>query len=243
MKGVVLAGGKGTRLYPLTKVVNKNILPVYNQPLIYYPLLTLKQAGITDILIISGPDHSEHFSDLLEDGKELGLHLSYMVQKEPLGIAHGLGLARDFVGGDTVVLILGDNIYEDDMSEAVEDFVKQKRGAKIAIKEVPDPERFGVVDFSEDGSTIIDIEEKPKKPKTNFIITGFYICDNRAFDLTRELKLSTRGEYEITDLLKFYMNEGTLSHKKLEGEWIDAGTFDSLLEANNFIANKVKNQM
>lgn len=240
MKGIILAGGRGSRLYPLTKVVNKNILPVYDQPLIYYPLSTLKNAGVEDILIISGPDHSGHFKDLLEDGRELGARLSYTIQKEPLGIAHGLSLAQDFAAGESITLILGDNIYEDDLRHAVEDFRKEERGAKIVIKEVPDPKRFGVVALSEDRKKIIDIEEKPETPKTNLIITGFYVCDSRIFDVIRGLEPSPRGEYEITDVLKWYMKEGTLSYVKIEGEWIDAGTFDSLLRANNFIASKRK---
>ncbi len=242
MKGVILAGGRGSRLYPLTKVVNKNILPVYDQPLIYYPLFTLKNAGIEDILIISGPDHSGHFADLLEDGGELGVRLSYTIQKDPLGIAHALSLAEEFAGGESIALVLGDNVYEDDLRNAVEDFLREERGAKIIIKEVPDPHRFGVVAFSKDRKRIVDIEEKPANPKTNFIITGFYVFDNRIFDIIKGLSPSLRGEYEITDALKWYMNEGTLTHHTIIGEWIDAGTFDSLLKANNFIAGKKRNE-
>ena len=238
MKGVILAGGKGTRLYPLTKVVNKNILQIYDKPLIYYPILTLRDAGIKDILVISGPGHAGQFLDLLGSGKELEVDLSYDIQEEPKGIPHGLAIAEDFADEEPVALILGDNIYEDNLKEAVDDFKKQGKGAKVALKQVHDPERFGVAEL--DGDKIINIVEKPKKPKSNWIVAGLYLYDNRVFDFIRKLKLSIRGEYEITDLNNKYLKEGTLSGYKLKGEWIDAGTFDSLLKANNFIAEKEK---
>jgi len=239
MKGAVLAGGKGTRLYPLTKVVNKNILPIYDKPLIYYPILTLRDAGIKDILIISGPGHAGQFLDLLGSGKELGVDLSYDIQEEPKGIAHGLAVAEDFADNGPIALILGDNIYEENLKKAVGDFKKQgSKGARIILKQVPDPKRFGVVEFK--GDKLVGIEEKPEKPKSNWMVTGFYLYDKRVFDLIRALKPSARGEYEITDLNKVYLKQGALSYYKTKGEWIDAGTFDSLLKANNFIAEKMK---
>jgi glucose-1-phosphate thymidylyltransferase len=241
MKGVVLAGGKGTRLMPLTKVINKNILPVYNKPLIYYPIFTLRDAGIKEILIISGPGAAGQLLDLLGSGKELGVDLSYDIQEEPKGIAHGLAIAEDFADNGKIVLILGDNIFEDNLAKAVKDFEKQEKGAKIIIKQVPDPERFGVIKFK--GDKIVDIIEKPKRPPTNWMVTGFYLYDNRVFDIIRKLKPSARGEYEITDVNNFYLKEGTLTYQKIRGRWIDAGTFNSLLEANNFIAKKSKHEI
>jgi len=234
MKGVVLAGGKGTRLYPLTKVVNKNILPIYNKPLIYYPILTLRDAGIKEILIISGPGHAGQFLDLLGSGKELNVDLSYDIQEEPKGIAHGLAVAEDFADEGPVALILGDNIYEDNLKKAVDDFKEQEKGAKVILKRVSDSRRFGVAEIA--GNKIINITEKPKKPKSNWIVTGFYLYDKRAFNIIKNLKPSNRGEYEITDLNKYYLKEGTLTHYKTKKEWIDAGTFDSLLRANKLIA-------
>ncbi len=238
MKGVIIAGGKGTRLYPLTKVVNKNILQVYDKPLIYYPILTLRDAGIKDILLISGPGHAGQFLDLLGSGKELGVDLSYDIQEEPKGVAHCIAVAEDFADKGPIAVILGDNIYEDNLKEAIDDFKKQGKGAKVALKQVHDPERFGVAELGKD--KIVSIVEKPKKPKSNWIVVGFYLYDNRVFDVIRTLKLSDRGEYEITDLNNKYLKEGTLTGYKLKGEWIDAGTFDSLLRANKFIAEKAK---
>ena len=239
MKGVILAGGKGTRLYPLTKVVNKNILPIYDKPLIYYPILTLRDAGIKEILIISGPGHAGQFLDLLGSGKELGVDLTYDIQEEPKGIAHGLGIAEDFADNGPIALILGDNIYEENLKQAVDDFKNQKTGAKVILKQVPDPERFGVAEF--DGEKIIQIVEKPTKPKSNWIVTGFYMYDKQVFDIIKSLKPSARGEYEITDVNNWYLEKGLLTYYKTTGEWIDAGTFDSLLKANNFVAQKTKN--
>jgi len=237
MKGVILAGGKGTRLLPLTKVINKNILPVYNKPLIYYPILTLKEAGVEDILIISGPGHAGQFLDLLGSGSALGVDLSYDIQEEPKGIAHGLAIAEDFADNGQIAFILGDNIFEDCLKKAVDDFKKQAKGAKIAIKQVPDPERFGVVKFNQK-EQIVKIIEKPKNPPTNWMVTGFYLYDHRVFDFIRQMKPSKRGEYEITDLNNHYIQEGTLTYQKIRGKWLDAGTHDSLLEANIFIAKK-----
>ncbi len=236
MKGVVLAGGFGTRLMPLTKVVNKQILPVYNKPLVYYPIFTLCDAGIKEILIISGPGHAGQLLDLLGSGKELGVDLNYDIQEEPKGIAHGLAIAEDFADNGQVALILGDNIFGDSLKKAVDDFKKQSKGAKIIIKQVPDPERFGVVKFNKKDDKIAKIIEKPKNPPTNWMVTGFYLYDNRVFDIIRKLNPSARGEYEITDLNNFYVKEGTMTYQKAKGKWIDAGTFDSLLEANIFVS-------
>lgn len=242
MKGIILAGGEGTRLLPLTKVINKSILPVYDKPLIYYPIMTLKSAGIEEILIISGRGHAGQFLDLLGDGKELGVKLTYTIQEKPVGIAQGLSLAKDFADEGPVTLILGDNIFEDDFHEVLNDFKKQGRGARIVLKEVSDPQRFGVAEFSEDESKILSIEEKPTKPKSSWIATGLYMYDERVFDVIRGLTPSAREEYEITDVNNFYVKEGSLSFVKIVGEWIDAGTFESLLRANNFIANKQRKQ-
>lgn len=239
MKGIVLAGGKGTRLMPLTKVVNKNILPIYNKPLIYYPILTLRDAGVKEILIISGPGHAGQFLDLLGSGKELGVDLSYDIQEEPKGLAHGLAIAEDFADNGQIAFILGDNIFENSLKKAVDDFKKQPKGAKIVIKQVSDPERFGVVQFNKKGDKITKIIEKPKRPPTNWMVTGFYLYDNRVFDIIRKLKPSARNEYEITDVNNFYIKEGTMAYQKTKGRWIDAGTFDALLEANIFIAKKL----
>jgi len=234
-----LAGGLGTRLHPLTKVINKNILPIYDKPLIYYPILTLRNAGVKEILIISGRGHAGQFLDLLGSGKKLGVDLSYDIQEEPKGLAHGLAVAEDFADNGLIAFLLGDNIYEENFRKAVDDFRKQKKGAKIILKDVADPERFGVPEFK--GDKIVNIVEKPKKAMTNWIVTGFYFYDARVFDIIRTLKPSTRGEYEITDVNNWYVKEGTLTYYKTKGKWIDAGTFDSLLEANNFIAkNKDK---
>ena len=238
MKGIVLAGGFGTRLMPLTKVINKQLLPVYNKPLIYYPILTLKEAGLKEILIISGPGHAGQLLDLLGSGKELGVDLSYDIQEEPKGIAHGLAIAEDFADNEQVALILGDNIFEDNLKKAVDDFEKQAKGAKIIIKQVADPERFGVVKFNKKGDKIAKIIEKPKRPPSNWMVTGFYLYDNRVFSIIKKLNPSARGEYEITDLNNFYVREGTMSYQKAKGKWIDAGTFDSLLEANIFISKQ-----
>lgn len=230
MKGIILAGGLGTRLRPLTNVVNKNILPIYDKPLIYYPILTLREAGIKEILIISGPGHAGQFLDLLGSGKELGVKFTYDIQEKPMGLAHGLGVAEDFADSDNVMFILGDNIFEENFKQALEDFKKQPKGAKIVLKQVADPKRFGVAEV--EGDKIVSIEEKPEKPKSNWIVTGLYMYDNQVFDIIRTLKPSARGEYEITDVNNAYIKQGTMTFVKTKDEWIDAGTFDSLLKAN-----------
>lgn len=236
MKGVVLGGGTGSRLMPLTKVINKNILAVYDKPLIYYPIMTMRDAGIEEILLISGRGHAGQYLDLLSNGKELGVKLTYVIQEEPKGLAQALGIAEDFADNGPIAMILGDNIYEENLKPAVDAFTKQEKGAKVILKEVPDPQRFGVVEF--DGERVIDIQEKPQFPKSNWIVSGFYMYDKRCFDFIRSLRPSGRGELEITDLNNCYLREGTLTYYKTTGEWIDAGTFDSLLKANLFIAKK-----
>jgi len=236
MKGVILGGGTGSRLMPLTKIINKNILAIYDQPLIYYPIFTLRDAGIQEILLISGRGHAGQYLDLLGSGRELGVKLTYEIQEEPKGIAHALAIAEDFADNGPIAMILGDNIFEENLKSAVDDFKKQEKGAKIVIKQAPDPQRFGVVEF--DGDKIKEIEEKPKFPKTDWVVTGFYMYDNRCFDFIRTLRPSARGELEITDLNNCYVKDGTLTYYKTTGEWIDAGTFDSLLRANLFIAKK-----
>jgi glucose-1-phosphate thymidylyltransferase len=247
MKGIILAGGTGSRLMPLTKVTNKHLLPVFDKPMIYYPLNSLIAAGIKDILIVSGPGHAGHFLNLLGSGKEFGINLSYEVQEEAGGIAQALSLARDFADEEKIAVILGDNIYEDNsqIAKAVRDFLDQEfetagkkvGGAKILLKEVPDPMRFGVAEL--EGEKIIGIEEKPKKPKSNYSVTGFYLYDNQVFDIIKTLKPSGRGELEITDVNNFYVEQGTMTYEIIQGEWTDAGTFDSLLRASN-LASKIK---
>lgn len=231
IKGVILAGGKGTRLWPITKVVGKHFLPVGDKAIIHYPVLTLKKAGIKDILIVCGQEHTEQYVKLLGSGAEFGVNLCYTIQVEPLGIAHGLGLARNFAEGNPVALILGDNIFGDDLSSAVKKFSQKEKGGLIVLKKVSDPERFGVVYFSKNGK-IKNIVEKPKKPATNLAVTGFYLYDNRVFDVIKNLKPSARGEYEITDVNNFYIKEGTMGFVRAKKYWVDAGTFDSLHQAN-----------
>lgn len=237
MKGIILAGGKGTRLLPLTKITNKHLLPVYNKPMIYYPLETLIDAGIKNILIISGPDHAGHFLNLLGSGREFGVKLSYEVQEEAGGIAQALGLAEDFADDDKIIAILGDNIFEDRgaIKKAANDFKKQKRGAKVFLKEVEDANRFGVAEIKRD--KIIGIKEKPRKPKSNLAVTGLYMYDKNVFDIIRKLKPSKRGELEITDVNNSYINKKIMSYQIVKGAWTDAGTFNSLLKASNLASN------
>jgi len=239
MKGIIIAGGNGTRLRPLTRVTNKHLLPVFNKPMVFYPLETLVAAGITEILLLSGVEHAGHFLSLLGSGKEFGVRFSYEVQEEAGGIAQALGLAEDFAAGENVVAILGDNIFEDreTLAHAVQDFSSQKSGARIFLKEVPDAKRFGVAEI--EGNKIVSIEEKPQEPKSNFAVTGLYMYDNRVFDVIKNLKPSARGEMEITDVNNFYVQEGSMQYEMLNGEWTDAGTFESLLKANNLAAQKL----
>ena len=235
MKGIILAGGNGTRLAPLTKVTNKHLLPIYDKPMIYYPLEVMRKAGIENILIVSGKGHSGHFLNLLGSGKEFGARLSYEVQEEAGGIAQALGLAEDFADGENIAVILGDNVFQDNLASAVKSFDGQK-GAKIFLKQVHDPHRFGVAEMR-DGK-ILSIEEKPKNPKSDFAVTGIYMYDARVFDVIKTLKPSGRGELEITDVNNFYIKENSMSYEILKGWWTDAGTFDSLLRANMLVAGK-----
>lgn len=244
MKGIILAGGSGSRLYPLTKVTNKHLLPVYNKPMIYYPLHTLIGAGMKDILIVSGPDHAGHFLKLLGSGKEFGVNLTYEIQDEAGGIGQALGLAKDFVGEEKCVVILGDNIFEDDITPYVKAFEKQEDGARIFLKEVGEAEakRFGIALVK--GDKVVYVEEKPKKPKSNLAMTGLYMFDSQVFEIIRHLKPSWRGEIEIADAMDAYVKKNQLYYNIIKGFWSDAGTFDSLLKASSFIKlleNRKKN--
>ena len=235
MKGIVLAGGTGSRLFPLTKITNKHLLPIYDKPMIYYPIQTLVDAGIDDIMIVTGGRSSGDFLRLLANGKEFGLsHINYTYQEGEGGIADALGLAAHFAAGHKICVILGDNIIEKSIRAAVEDFCKQDKGAKILLKEVQDAERFGVAEFS--GDRIIGIEEKPQRPKSNYAVTGIYLYDESVWDKVRTLKPSARGELEITDVNNAYIAEGSMTYAFLDGWWTDAGTFESLLRATNLVA-------
>lgn len=237
MKGVVLAGGTGSRLYPLTRVTNKHLLPVYDKPMTYYPLQTLVEAGIRDILIVTGGNSAGDFLRLLRNGKDFGLQqLSFAYQEGEGGIADALRLAEYFARGEKICVILGDNIIEGSVRQAKEKFEEQERGAKILLKEVPDPERFGVPVF--DDSRIIRIEEKPKMPQSPYAVIGIYFYDWTVFNRIRALKPSGRGEYEITDINNSYLAEGQLAYAILEGWWTDAGTFESLWRASTLVRDK-----
>lgn len=236
MKGIVLAGGRATRLRPLTKITSKQLLPVYNKPMIYYPIETLIKGGITDILVIVAPDYAGHFLHLLGSGKDFGAHFTYEIQEEPRGLADAFIVGEDFIGEDNVTMILGDNIFDFDFSESIKNF---KSGAKIFAKEVNDPERFGVVEFDANGKAL-SIEEKPKSPKSTFAVVGMYIYDNKVIDIAKSLKPSERGEVEITDVNNAYLEKGKLQVDTIQGIWEDAGTFDSLLRINNYWALKAK---
>jgi glucose-1-phosphate thymidylyltransferase len=227
MKGIILAGGTGSRLFPLTKVTNKHLLPVYDKPMIYYPLHTLINAGITEIMIVSGRGHAGHFLELLGSGMEFGVSLTYEIQETAGGIAQALGLAASWADDDGVAVILGDNIFEDNVKADVASFNK---GAKIFLKEVVDAQRFGVAELKKDH--VISIEEKPPLPKSNFAVTGLYLYDNEVFSIIRSLKPSGRGELEITDVNNTYIQKEMMQYAILKGFWSDAGTFDSLLRAS-----------
>lgn len=224
MKGVILAGGTGSRLAPMTRVTNKHLLPVYDKPMIMYPLQTLIDAGLKDIMIISGKGHAGHFLELLGSGREYGVRLNYAVQEEPKGIAHALSLAEDFADEENLAVILGDNLYEDTFS-----FDEFKSGARIYLKEVDDPQRFGVPSL--DGTRVVKITEKPNTPDTSFAVSGLYLYDTTVFDKIRNLIPSLRGEFEITDVNNQYIEEGVLQANFVEGFWTDAGTVDSLHKA------------
>jgi len=237
VKGVVLAGGTGSRLFPLTKITNKHLLPVYDKPMIYYPIQTLVDAGIRDILIVTGGRNAGDFLRLLGNGKEFGLtHLNYTYQEGEGGIADALSLAEHFADNHKLCVILGDNLIEGTIRPAVEEFMRQPEGARILLKEVSDAQRFGVAEIA--GDRIVGIEEKPQHPKSNYAVTGIYMYDGTVFDKIRTLVPSGRGELEITDVNNAYIAEGAMTFSFLEGWWTDAGTFDSLLRANNLVATK-----
>ena len=243
MKGVILAGGYGTRLHPLTRVTNKHLLPVYDKPMIYYPIQCLVNAGIKDIMIVTGGNKAGDFLELLGNGKEFGLgELHYTYQEGAGGIAEALGLARDFIDKDKVVVVLGDNIIQNNIRRAVADFFTQPKGAKIMLKEVPDPERFGVADVDKKGN-VLGIEEKPSQPKSNYAVIGIYMYDELVFDIISDLKPSGRGELEITDVNNAYIRQGTMTSEVLQGWWTDAGTIESLHRAGIMIAEDGANNV
>lgn len=230
MKAIILAGGTGSRLFPLTKVTNKHLLPVGKYPMIFHSVYKLKQAGLKDILIVTGKEHMGDVVNLLGSGREMGVSFTYKVQDEAGGIAQALGLAEHFVGADQMVVILGDNVFEDNITTYVENFRQQGEGARILLQEVSDPHRFGVVELEK--NRIVSIEEKPIKPKSNYAVTGIYMFDHRVFNIVKTLKPSARGELEITDVNNAYIELGELSFDVLQGWWTDAGTHASLARAN-----------
>lgn len=231
MKGIILAGGTGSRLFPLTKVTNKHLLPVGKYPMIDHIIAKMKEANIDDIMVISGKEHMGAVVNLLGSGYDYGVKFTYRIQDRPGGIAQALGLCKEFVGNDKCVVILGDNIFADSIAPFVEHFKNQEKGAKILIQKVNDPERYGVAEIK--GDNIVSIEEKPKKPKSNYCVTGIYMYDSRVFDVVRTLKPSGRGELEITDVNNWYIKDGSLTYDVLKNWWTDAGTFESLAYANN----------
>jgi len=242
MKGIVLAGGLGTRMSPLTKITNKHLLPIYDKPMIYYPIRTLVNAGIDEILIVTGGNNAGDFLRLIGNGKEFGLkHINYTYQEGEGGIAAALGLAEFFADNDRIAIVLGDNIIEKNIKSAVDAFKKQEKGAKIMLKEVSDPKRFGVPAF--ENERIVRIDEKPKKPASNYAVIGIYMYDNSVFDVIRTLKPSDRGELEITDVNNHYIKEGTMTWDVIDGWWTDAGTFDSLRYASNMVAETGANKL
>ena len=235
MKGIILAGGLGTRLFPLTKITNKHLLPVYDRPMIYYPIQALVNAGITDIMIVTGGRKSGDFLSLLGNGADFGLkHLNYTYQKGEGGIAEALGLCEHWAAGDDICVILGDNIIEKNIAKGVRDFREQGKGAKIMLKEVHDPERFGVAELN--GENVVSIVEKPKDPKSNLAVIGIYMYDARVFEVIKTLEPSERGELEITDVNNWYIRDASMTYEVLDGWWTDAGTFDSLLRAAGMVA-------
>ena len=239
MKGIILAGGKGTRLFPLTKITNKHLLPIFDRPMIYYPIQALVDAGVRDILIVTGGNYAGDFLQLLGTGRQLGIdNLSYTYQEGEGGIADALRLAEHFSDGEKVCVILGDNIIEGTIRDAVNDFEKQPSGARILLKEVHDPERFGVAEIL--NGHVVNIVEKPQSPKSAYAVTGVYLYDNSVFDKIKTLEPSSRGELEITDVNNAYIRERNLSYSFLEGWWTDAGTFDSLLRASNLVSDSRK---
>ena len=239
MKGVVLAGGIGSRLHPLTKITNKHLLPIYDKPMVFYPIECLVNAGIREVLLVTGGNNAGDFLRLLGNGKCLGLkELHYAYQEGEGGIADALRLAEDFADGEKIVVILGDNVIEKNIRQGVANFFSQPRGGRVFLKEVPDPERFGVATLQ--GDRIVRIDEKPKQPASNYAVIGIYMYDEQVFEFIRSLQPSQRGELEITDVNNFYLEQGTLEYEILDGWWTDAGTFESLFRANCLIAEKFK---
>ncbi len=234
MKGIILAGGAGTRLHPLTRVTSKQLLPIYNKPMIFYPLETLRQAGINEILIIVAPDHAGDFLKLLGSGKEFGCKFSYEIQDKPEGLAQAFLIGENFIGDDSVTLVLGDNLFDDDFSASIKNFTG---GARVFAKQVKDPERFGIVTFDAN-KKVISIIEKPKSPTSDYAVTGLYVYDNSVVAKAKSLTPSARGEIEITDLNNLYLKEGTLDVAFVDGRWLDTGTFESLFEATVFARDK-----
>lgn len=238
MKGIILAGGTGSRLYPLTKVTNKHLLPVGRKPMIYHPIGKLVEAGIKEILIVTGVEHMGDIVSLLGSGKEFGCRFTYKVQDEAGGIAQALGLAESFTNDDKTAVILGDNVFEDELKPFIQAFEKQKKGARVLLKEVSDPQRFGVVEL-QDGK-IVSIEEKPKRPKSRFAVTGIYLYDSEVFEVIKSLKPSRRGELEISDVNNAYLRKGQLAYDVLSGWWSDAGTFESIERATLMVEGRIK---
>jgi len=239
MKGVILAGGTGSRLYPLSRVTNKHLLPVGKYPMIYYPISKLKEANINDILIVTGKEHAGAILSLLGSGCEMGLKFTYKVQDQPGGIAQALGLAEDFVGNGRCVVILGDNIFEENIAGYIKKFCLQEKGAKIFLKEVEDPQRFGIAEIAD--GIILSIEEKPLFPRSNYAVTGIYMYDDSVFSIIRNLMASQRGELEITNVNNEYIKRHSITYETIEGLWTDAGTFESLLYANRLAEHFIIN--
>jgi glucose-1-phosphate thymidylyltransferase len=242
MKGVILAGGLGTRLHPLTKITNKHLLPVYDRPMIYYPIETLVNAGVTDIMIVTGGKKSGDFLSLLGNGSDFGLkHLNYTYQKGEGGIAEALSLAEHWASGDSICVVLGDNLIEKNIKKAVADFKRQGRGAKIMLKQVHDPQRFGVATLK--GDKVVSIVEKPKQPQSDLAVIGIYMYDPRVFEIIKTLEPSERGELEITDVNNWYIRDGSMTFEKLDGWWTDAGTFESLHKAASLVKEVGANKL
>jgi glucose-1-phosphate thymidylyltransferase len=238
MRGIILAGGSGSRLHPLTRVTSKQLLPIYDKPMIFYPLQTLLRAGITEIMVIVAPDHAGDFLKILGSGQEYGCKFTYEIQDRPEGIAQAFIIGRNFIDDDSVALVLGDNLYEDDFTDAIRSF---KTGGRIFAKKVSDANRFGVVEFDENNHAI-SIEEKPVYPKSEYAVTGFYIYDNSVVQKAQSLKPSNRGEIEITDINNLYLQEGKLDVAFVEGQWFDTGTFESMFQAVEFARERVLTQ-
>jgi len=235
MKGIILAGGKGERLYPLTKVTNKHLLPVGKEPMIFHQVKQLTNCGITEILIVTSTEHMGDIVRCLGSGKEFGCNFTFRVQEEAGGIAQALSLSENFAGKDKIIVFLGDNIFGDSIKQYVDNFNKQKEGARVLLKEVSDPCRFGIAALDEEERMIIEIEEKPKQPKTNYAVLGVYMYHNDVFDIIKKQKKSYRGEYEISDVNDVYVKKGLMKYDVVDGEWMDAGTFESYQEANRIL--------